>query len=224
MDSSGSYNSITRLAYNLVADKYHSLFANELSEKEYDRMLLDFFAERLKNGSLICDAGCGPSGHVGRYLANKGLIISGIDLSDRCIELASILNPDIHFVREDMAEMSFENESFDAVVSYYSLIHTPKNLVPLVLMEFQRVLKPGGYLLVAVKAGSDESLQNELLGIETEILLSLFSENEIREYLIKSGFDIFFIEKREPYDFEIKYDRVFVIGRKPERFMDQIII
>ena len=210
-------HSTTRQAYNLVADKYHSLFGNELSEKEYDRMLLDFFADRLEKGSLICDAGCGPSGHIGRYLTNKGMAIIGIDISDRCIELASALNPDMHFVLGDIAKMSFDNESFDAVVSYYSIIHTPKNLVHIILREYYRVLKPGGYLLIAIKAGSDERLQTEFIGIETEILLSLFDENEIREYIISNGFDIFFIEKREPYEFETNYERIFVIGKKPER-------
>ena len=215
MDPIELVHSKTRQAYNLAADRYHSLFHDELEKKEYDRMLLDFFAGRLNNGSLICDAGCGPSGHIGKYLANKGMVITGIDISDRCIELASVLNPDMHFVREDMAKMNCENDSFDAVISYYSIIHTPKNLVHIVLREFYRVLKPGGYLLIAVKAGSEESLQSELIGFETEILLSLFSENEIREYLIRNGFDIFFSEKREPYEFEINYDRVFVIGKKP---------
>ena len=216
MDPIDLAHSITRQAYNIAADRYHSLFRDELKEKKYDMMLLDFFTGRLNKGSLICDAGCGPSGHIGRYLANKGMVITGIDISDRCIELASNLNPDMRFVREDMAKMSFENDSFDAVVSFYSIIHTPKNLVQEVLREFYRVLKPGGLLLIAVKAGSGESLKTDLLGIETEILLSLFNENEIREYLTRNGFDIFFSEKREPYEFEIKYERIFVIGKKPD--------
>ena len=216
MDPIELAHSKTRQAYNLAADRYHSLFCNELEEKEYDRMFLDFFADRLEKGSLICDAGCGPSGHIGKYLTNKGMVITGIDISDRCIELASSLNPEMYFVVGDMAKMSFENNSFDAVVSYYSIIHTPKNLVHQVLREFYRVLKPGGYLLIAIKAGSDESLKTDLLGIETEILLSLFSENEIREFLIRSEFDIFFIEKREPYESESNYERIFVIGKKPE--------
>lgn len=215
MDPLDLAHSVTRQAYNLTADRYHSLFRDELEEKEYDRMLLDFFAGRLNSGSLICDAGCGPSGHIGRYLADKGMVITGIDISDRCIELASALNPDMHFAREDFARMSLESDSFDGVVSYYSIIHTPKNILHKVLREFYRVLKPGGLLLIAVKAGYEESLKTDLLGIETAILLSLFNETEIKDHLIKNGFDIFFSEKREPYEFESKYDRIFVIGEKP---------
>jgi len=219
MDSGRSYNSITRKAYNRAADKYHSLFHDELRYKDYDRRLLDFFLERLNAGAKVCDAGCGPSGHIGRYLANNGMVVTGIDISDRCIELASKFNPDMHFRCEDMAGMSFDKDTFDAIVSYYSIIHTPRNEVHGLFREFFRVLKSEGYLLVAVKAGSNESLQNELIGIETEILLSLFDENEIREYLINNGFDIFFIEKREPYDFETNCERIFVIGRKRENPM-----
>ena len=83
MDPIDLAHSITRQAYNIAADRYHSLFRDELKEKKYDMMLLDFFTGRLNKGSLICDAGCGPSGHIGRYLANKGMVITGIDISDR---------------------------------------------------------------------------------------------------------------------------------------------
>lgn len=64
---------MTRQAYNDAADKYHSLFYNEMNEKEYDRNLLDSFSELLEPGAAVCDAGCGPSGHIGRYMLDKGL-------------------------------------------------------------------------------------------------------------------------------------------------------
>ena len=60
MDSLKQISSLTRQAYNLAAQKYHDLFHNEMNEKEYDRKLLDSFAARFNNDSLICDAGCGP--------------------------------------------------------------------------------------------------------------------------------------------------------------------
>lgn len=149
----------------MAADKYHELFHNEMNEKEYDRVLLDFFANLLKPASLVCDAGCGPYGHVGRYLANKGLIITGADISDRCIELASRLNPDMSFAREDIVDMSFDNEYFDAIISYHSIISTPKNILHRIFLEFNRVLRSGRHLLVVVKPGTEEGFQNELVGI-----------------------------------------------------------
>jgi SAM-dependent methyltransferase len=206
-------HSKNRQAYNLAADKYHELFHNEMNEKEYDRNLLDTFSNKLKKNSLICDAGCGPSAHIGKYLSDKGFNITGVDISERCIELASKFNPEMKFVCNDIAEMEFENNTFDAIISYYSIIHTPKKMVNKLFDEFYRVLKPGGYLLLVVKAGNNEGFLHQLIGIETEIYFSLFTIEEIECYFKTGGFKLDFLEKRNPYDFEIKNERIFAIGK-----------
>lgn len=214
MDSLRVIHSKTRHAYNLAAKKYHELFSNETNEKVYDRNLLDLFANKFVRGSLICDAGCGPSAHIGKYLFDKGMKVIGVDISDRCIEMAKEINPDMQFKREDIANLSFDGDFFDGVISYYSIIHTLKKSIGKIFDEFHRVLKPDGYLLVAVKAGSDEGFLNELLGIKTEIYFSLFSEQEIESYFKKAGFVVDFLERRNSYDFEIKNERIFAVGRK----------
>jgi ubiquinone/menaquinone biosynthesis C-methylase UbiE len=204
----------TRKAYNQAAQKYHDLFHNEVQEKEYDRKLLDAFAGMFTPGSLILDAGCGPSAHIGRYLFDKGLRVIGVDISDRCVEMARELQPGVRFERGDISRLSFENNSFHGIVAYYSIIHTPKRLIGVIFDEFHRVLKPGGPLLVAVKAGTSEGFLPELLGFQTEIYFSLFTESEIETYFDKAGFRLDFLERRNPYDFEIKNERIFAIGRK----------
>jgi len=204
----------TRNAYNLAADKYHDLFHNEMIEKEYDRNLLNAFAGKLPGDSLICDAGCGPSAHIGRYLYDKGFNVIGIDISDRCIEMASGFNPGIKFFCNDISKMNFENNLFDGIISYYSIIHTPKKSINILFSEFFRVLKPNGYLLIAVKAGNEAGYLTEFLGIKTEIYFSLFTQEEIENYFNKAGFKLNSIEKRNPYDFEINNDRIFAIGQK----------
>jgi SAM-dependent methyltransferase len=208
----------TRRAYDLAAAKYHELFQNEMNEKAYDRDLLDSFAGRFGPGSLICDAGCGPSAHIGRYLADKGLTVIGIDISDRCIEMARALHPDMAFRREDIMNLDFDSDTLDGLISYYSIIHTPKKLVGKIFKEFHRVLKPGGYLLVAVKAGLEEGYVHELLGIETDVYYSWFHETEIVGHFEEAGLAVEFLERRNPYDFEIKNERIFAIGKKAPRW------
>lgn len=214
METLDSIHSKTRNAYNLAADRYHELFHNEMNEKEFDRNLMDGFANRLKPGSLICDAGCGPSAHIGRYLFDKGINVIGVDISDRCIELATQNNPMMQFKCNDIVKMDFDDSIFDGIVAYYSIIHTPKRFVSLLFDEFFRVLKTNGYLLVAVKVGESEEMLTELIGIKTEIYFSLFTRKEIKGYFENSGFVIDSMEQRNPYDFEIKNERIFAIGKK----------
>ena len=185
-----------------------------MNEKEFDRKLLDKFASKFTNGSLICDAGCGPSAHIGKYLYDKGIKVIGIDISDKCIELARKNNPGMQLERGDIIKLPFGEDTFDGIISYYSIIHTPKKDIDIIFKQFSRVLKPGGFLLVAVKAGATEGYITELLGIQIELYFSLFTEKEITDHFESAGFIIEYIEKRNPYDFEISNERIFAIGRK----------
>ena len=214
MDSLEQINSLTRQTYNLVAQKYHDLFYNEMNEKEYDRKLLDSFAAKFNKDSFICDAGCGPSGHIGRYLFEKGIKVVGVDISEKCVELARLNNSEMKFECADIGSMPFDDNSFDGLISYYSIINTPKIYVNRIFAEFRRVLKPGGYLLVAVKVGSAEGYIDDLLGVKTRIYSALFTQEEIVGYFSEAGFLLEFFDKRNPYDFEISNERIFAIGKK----------
>ena len=214
MDTLEHTNLLTQQAYNLAAQKYHDLFHNEMNEKEYDRKLLDSFAVKFNKDSLICDAGCGPSAHIGRYLFEKGIKVIGVDISEKCVELARLNNPEMKFECADIGSMPFDENSFDGLISYYSIINTPKIYVNKIFAEFRRVLKPDSYLLVAVKAGTAEGFVDDLLGIKTKIYSALFTQDEIAAYFSEAGFLLKFIDKRHPYDFEISNERIFAIGKK----------
>jgi ubiquinone/menaquinone biosynthesis C-methylase UbiE len=214
MDSLAEINAKTRRAYNLAARKYHEFFHDEMDEKEYDRNLLDGFARRFGPDSLVCDAGCGPSAHIGRYVFAKGIPVMGVDISDKCIALARRYNPEMKFLRADMGHLPFADGTIDGLIAYYSIIDTPKKHIERLFREFHRVLKPHGCLLTAVKAGSSEGYQPELLGIKTEIYFTLFTEEEIAGYYRQASFQLEFFEKRDPYGFEIKTERIFAIGKK----------
>ena len=214
MDSLEQINSKTRQAYNLLAQKYHDLFHNEMYEKEYDRKFVDSFISKFNKNSVILDAGCGPSGHIGRYVFDKGIQVIGVDISEKCVEMARQSNPAMQFEIRDIGNLAFEDGSFDGVISYYSIIDTPKNYVHKIFNEFSRVLKPNGYLLVTVKAGTTEGYIYHPLGDKVEIYMALFTEEDISNYYTEAGFVIEFIEKRNPYDFEISNERIFAIGKK----------
>jgi SAM-dependent methyltransferase len=205
---------LTKAAYNQTAAKYHHHFLNEINEKEYDRLILDKFSNMLVPGSLVCDAGCGPSGHIGKYLFDKGYRVTGVDISEKCIEIASNYNPDLQYKVMDIMNTSFDNEYFDAIIAFYSIIYTPKEYVNQLFSEFRRILKPNGKLLMVVKRGDSSGIIDDEWYEGNKVHFSLFKESEIENYFTQSDFNLDFFETRQPYEFEINMERIYAIGTK----------
>lgn len=214
LESLDDINRKTKQAYNKAAEKYQQLFFDELDKKEFDKNYLDEFSKHFKSNSIICDAGCGPCGHIAKYLTDKGMNVIGIDISEKCIEIAQKNFPTIRFEVGDFCKLNFSDNYFDGIISYYSVLDTPKIYLNKVMKEFNRVLKIGGYFLLAVKEGTTEGFQSDLLGIETEIYFSLFTKKEIEYFLESNNFKIIKIEIRNPSADEINIKRIFSISKK----------
>lgn len=207
-------NELTKKAYNKTADKYHANFKDEVDQKKYDKLLLDKFSSMLMVDSLICDAGCGPSGHIGKYLVDKGHKVIGIDLSQRCIDIATSYNPQMEFKVMDIMHTDFRNDFFDAIISFYSIIYTPKAYIATMFSEFNRILKINGKLLIVVKKGAGEGLIEDEWYEGDKVYFTHFLENEIKDFFSQSNFDIDFFDTRKPYDFELGVERIYAIGTK----------
>jgi trans-aconitate methyltransferase len=70
-------------------------------------------------GERILDLGCGP-GHLTKRISESGAQVVGIDASPSMIGQARQNFPELHFVLQDAASMTFDNE-FDAVFSNAAL-------------------------------------------------------------------------------------------------------
>jgi ubiquinone/menaquinone biosynthesis C-methylase UbiE len=207
-------NELTRKAYDKTAEKYHDHFKNEIFQKEYDRLILDKFSNSLPTDSLICDAGCGPSGHISKYLVDKGHRAVGIDISQKCIDIAASYNPQIEYEVMDMMNTKFEDGHFDGVISFYSVIYTPKEFVKNIFAEFNRLLKGKGKLLVVVKKGANEGIIDDDWYEGHPVYFTHFIEQEIKDYFVQNNFKLDFFDTRKPYDFEFNVERIFAIGTK----------
>jgi 2-polyprenyl-3-methyl-5-hydroxy-6-metoxy-1,4-benzoquinol methylase len=98
---------------------------------------------------VVLDAGCG-NGYLSRKIANKGAIVTGVDISklliDYCNKKAKELKLDCTYIQGSLTNLDFlEDNSFDLIVSNIVLIDVIDDLA--MFKEFSRILKPEGRLV-----------------------------------------------------------------------------
>jgi SAM-dependent methyltransferase len=194
--------------YDLVAEDYAEQFADELDHKPFDRKLLDAFAAEVEGPVL--DVGCGPAGHVTRYLADRGVDASGADLSPHGIEVARSRHPDLRFDVADMRALPHAGASLGGIVAFYSVIHLSRPELPAAFQEFHRVLRPGGMLLIAMHGGTGEVGAEDWFERAVSVRATLVELPELTGLLEAAGFTITERHQRDPYEGEFPSQRLYV--------------
>jgi len=120
----------------------------QYDENEFLPPRHSFFYSLLNNvenkNILDCCCGCG---FTSVKLAKQRALITGIDISPKMVELAkknaefNNVNKSINFKVMSVQDMSFNDDTFDYVVSLVGLHHLNLELAG---KEIRRVLKPGG--------------------------------------------------------------------------------
>jgi len=202
-------------SYDRIAEEYCKRIFDELAHKPLDRQLLQRLANTVKSGP-ICDLGCGP-GHVARFLKSCGADVFGIDLSPRMIELARRLTPEIQFFEGNMLSLEVADDSCGAIAAFYSIIHLTPEELPKVFLEFKRVLRPRGTLLLAFHVGKENVHEDELWGYKVSLDLRFLESREIEQQLHATGFRVQETIERETYGEDVEYPsrRVYIFAEKP---------
>lgn len=142
-------------AYDTIAADYAAAFPTTEPETADQLAMVDAFVEALPGSPFVLDAGCG-TGRMSRYLADHGCRTQGIDLSPGMVAQARATHPELPCEVGDLARLPYANEAFDGVLAWYSLIHTHDSEIVLVARELTRVLRVGGFALVASQAPASE--------------------------------------------------------------------
>lgn len=95
-------------------------------------------------GRRVLDFACG-AGLTAAFLAQRGALVTGIDISPASIararELAGRCGLEVDFIAGELTRATFPRGSFDAVVGHYALHHVDLSAIAPILGE---VLVPGG--------------------------------------------------------------------------------
>ncbi len=190
--SGPAHQAQTRRGYDAVAEDYAALLPGLDAETRLDVAMIDDFTARCLAGPTgpVADVGCG-AGRVSAYLSERGLDVRGFDLSPGMIEVARRTHPQVRFEVAAVQALPADDASFDGLLAWYSLIHTPPSELDAALDELARVLRPGGLLLTAFQAGGGERLDRHS-GYGHEVAFSSYRHDpdHLSALLTTSGFMI----------------------------------
>jgi SAM-dependent methyltransferase len=106
------------------------------------------FVLGLRSGGSVLDVGCG-TGALARRLTGLGYEVTGIDPSDGMLAVMRERSPGVRAVRGSGAELPFDPDSFDVVLSVATFHHiADPAAVRATLAEMTRVSRPGGRILI----------------------------------------------------------------------------
>jgi ubiquinone/menaquinone biosynthesis C-methylase UbiE len=201
--------------YDRVAKEYAEAFSGEHEKKPKDQEILHRFSKEIGDRRPVWDIGCGP-GQTTKYLKDLGVEISGLDLSEKILEQARTIHPEIHFRKGNMLELEFANDSIAGVVAFYAIVHFTEEQVGIAFREIFRVLQPSGRFLLTYHIGEETIHIDEFLGKKVDLDFMFFSTDFISNCLEDCGFTKLDIIEREPYP-EVEYEsrRAYVFATKP---------
>lgn len=176
--------------YNRIAEDWHKDHLHD----DWWIQDIDTFIKNLPPGAHVLDVGCG-SGVKAKYLIDHGLKVTGIDISEKLLEIARREIPEGEFAILSMAELDTMQETFDGVFAQASLLHIPRKDAGEIVKKMVRRLKPDGLLYIAVKevreGKPEEGIAKENdYGYEYERFFSYFTMDELEQYLTDAGLKV----------------------------------
>jgi ubiquinone/menaquinone biosynthesis C-methylase UbiE len=202
--------------YDTIAKEYAEAFSGEHEKKPKDREILRRFAQEIGGRRPVWDFGCGP-GQTAKYLKSLGIEISGLDLSEKILEQARILHPEINFWKGNILALEFDDDSIAGIVAFYAIVHFTEEQVERAFCEVFRVLQPGGIFLFTYHIGEETIHIDEFLGKKVDTDFMFFTADFIFRCLKGSGFKEIEIIERDPYPgVEYESRRAYVFAKKPK--------
>lgn len=168
--------------YNKIAEDWVADHDKDIWGKAGADMFLSF----LPKGATVLDVGCG-GGIKTNYIAKQGYEASGVDFSEKMIEIAKRDYPSLEFNVLDMYDIDIYPKMVDGIFVQAALLHIKKDRVLEVLRKMKDKLNPGGVIYIAVKAMRDNGIEEEMktendYGYDYERFFSYFSLTELKDY------------------------------------------
>ncbi len=189
----GEHKRVVEAGYGRVAESY---LATKDPQDPLTLAALEELARDLPPGAAVLDLGCGAGIPATRWLVRSGFSVTGVDFSEKQLELARRLVPGATYLEADMTELGFEAATFDAVVALHSIIHVPRDEHPALLADVFRWLEPGGLFLATLTVTDFEGEEEDWEGWGAAMRWSHYDAEANVKMLREAGFEARFAEPR----------------------------
>ena len=119
LEKDTAFKSFEQSGWEQVAYHYHQLWG-AMTQQAVPQLLA---CAKIEQGDEVMDLATG-AGYAASQVRKLGATATGVDFSAKQIVLAKQEYPSLKFVVGDMEELSFQAESFNAVVMNLGLLHT----------------------------------------------------------------------------------------------------
>ncbi|MFF7449390.1 MULTISPECIES: methyltransferase domain-containing protein [unclassified Streptomyces] len=175
-------------AFDAIGDRYDEAFPH----KEGQVGSAEWLIRSLPAGARVLDLGCGTGIPTARQLAEAGLDVVGVDLSDRMVALAREYVPSGTFHQADIADLRpggpRDLGRFDAVAAFFSLLMLPRAEIPLALRTVRHLLVPGGLFALSMVEADVDDFSIPFIG--STIRVSGFLRDDLREVVEAAGLEV----------------------------------
>jgi len=213
----GARDETVRTTYAGIAEAYAERFADELDDLPFERWLLNR-AAWLAGERPAVEVGCGP-GHVTGFLADCGVEATGVDLTPAMVEQARARFPDATFEVGDLRRLMRPTsaDGWGAVLAWYSLVHLAPSELAEAVASLVRPLAPGGWLVLALHAGSGLKAPGSWFDVPTDLTLVLHEPGEVVSAVEAAGLvDVEWYLRGPLTAREETTDRLYLLARRPD--------
>jgi cyclopropane fatty-acyl-phospholipid synthase-like methyltransferase len=149
---------------------------------------LDVLASNLRDGAAVLEVGCGGGIPITKTLATR-FTVTGVDISAEQVRRARDNVPAAEIIHGDIMARDFAPDSFDAAVSFYAVLHLPREEHAELFDRIHGWLKPRGYLFVTlVLRGEPPYIEEDFFGVP--MYWSHFAQADYSRILSESGFRV----------------------------------
>lgn len=167
-----------KVSYDKIAEQWTTV----RKDMQVSKLVIDFAKQVKPNGSIL-DIGCGSGLPITKYLCDKGFAVTGIDYSDKMIEIAKKSSIPANFILSDFFDFTI-SEKFDGIIAWDSLWHIAKSKQESIYPKISNLLKPNG-LFLFTHGNVDNEHIDTMMG--EEFYYSALSEAEIVENINRNN-------------------------------------